>query len=457
MYFDLLKSLADLDRCHCGPEMEIAYEKFIEYYQGARLITHGSDEEVYGWQRPPYWECRRAELKDEFGNMIASRENNRLAVFSYSPPTNKIISHVELERHLFSDPNRPDLTCFHFRNQYRHWEPEWGFSIPHNVRMKLRTDISYQVDIESSFNHDNSMIQAEYHHIGQKAETFMFVGHFDHPAQVNDGLAGCLAAFEIVDRLKEKNTRFSYRALASVEIVGSVYYLNQLGNKARDIRECLFLGFSGIASPLVYQQSFRHNSIIDKTVTHLLRFENDNKTTVYNHRELIGNDENVYDSVGYEIPCGTLMRWPFQEYHTELDNLSITNVEKIEEVIGFTLRVIDVIENNYYVKANYIGLPSLACPKVDLYLSPNNVSGTDVSKTHNLGIYAERMHDDEYIYLCNNTHLLNQFMQNILRLSDGMHTILDIAEISAIPFSFALCYATKLRDKGLVTFVEPIS
>ena len=39
-YFDLLKKLAPLDRCHCGPEMEEAYQILKSYYQSTRLIRY---------------------------------------------------------------------------------------------------------------------------------------------------------------------------------------------------------------------------------------------------------------------------------------------------------------------------------------------------------------------------------------------------------------------------------
>ena len=69
------------------------------------------------------------------------------------------------------------------------------------------------------------MIQSDYHHQGQIDDTYLFIGHFDHPSQVNDGLAGCVAAYEIIKRLKNRKTKYSYRAFASVEIVGSNFYL----------------------------------------------------------------------------------------------------------------------------------------------------------------------------------------------------------------------------------------
>lgn len=393
-------------------------------------------------------------MVDEEGRVIASRERYNLAVFSYSPAIDTTLSLDELQQHLFSDPSRPDAICFHFRNQYRHWDAEWGFSIPHSVRQELSNSVRYHVRIDSEFDYGRDMIQSDYHHQGQSDDTYLFVGHFDHPSQVNDGLAGCVAAYEIIRRLQGRETRFSYRAFASVEIVGSVYYLDALAATAADIRESLFLGFSGIDSPFVYQQSYRRNSLIDRIASFLLSFYGEGQALVYGHRQLIGNDENVFDSVGYEVPSGTLMRWPFPQYHTDSDSMDITRRENLEEVIDFGLRVVEAIENNYYLSANYVGLPSLANPDVDLYLSLDMVSGVDASASRDMEQYQCDLPAHELDYLKNNTQILNQFMQNMVRLSDGRHTILDLAEISRIPFGFALKYASLMKDRGLVSFNE---
>ncbi len=443
-----------MDRCHCGPEMEEAYRQLVEKYPEANLLMHDKKKEVNGWLRPPYWHCSRADLIDETGKVIASRDRHNLSVYSYSPSIDTTISLKDLQNHLFSDPDRPDAICFHFRNQYRHWEPKWGFSIPHNLRNSLSNSIKYRVIIDSSFNNEMPMVQSDYQHDGKSDDTYLFMGHFDHPSQVNDGLAGCISAYEIIRRLQGRNTRFSYRAFASVEIVGSVYYLDALGEAANNIRETLFLGFSGITSQMVYQQSFKRNSFLDRIVQHLLLFNGVGEKSIFNHRELSGNDENVFDSVGYEIPSGTLTRWPFPEYHTNYDNIEITNKEKIEEVINFGLRVIEVIENNYYLIAKYKGLPSLSNPNINLYLSPTKLSGVDSKASSDMEQFLSDLLPNERDYILKNPQILNQFMQNMVRLADGKNTILDLAEISNLPYHFILKYASLMKNKGLIYFSE---
>lgn len=452
-YFDLIKKLGPLDRCHCGPEMDKAYKILSEYYTNTRIIKYPCSQEINHWSLPPYWDCKKAILKDSDGNVIADKSRNNLEVFSYSPSFKGEIGLEELQKHLFSDPKRPESIIFHFRNQYRHWDPAWGFSIPHSKRLEL-TDQSYYVEIESSFSFNKELVQADLYHKGKNTEVeYLFLGHFDHPSMVNDGLAGCIAAFEIINRLKNKKTRFSYRAFASVEIVGSMAYLHNEEIVQKNTKEALFLGLSGLKSPLTYQKSYFEKSKIDLIVEHLLSFNNENNP-ILSHREITGNDENVFDSVGYEIPTGTLMRWPFPEYHSNFDNIEITSQDKIEEVVNFGLSIIQILENDNKIIANYKGVPCLSSPEINLYLSPEEISNIVDSSQLSKISFNNNSFTDYVNYLNDNSNLLYPFMNNVVRLADGKHSILEICSLSKIPFAFGLAYIREMEKKGILEIIN---
>ncbi len=454
-YFKILEELAPLDRCHCGPEMEQAYYILKEYYTGSRILKYPCGEQIHHWVLPPYWKCEKAILRDNNGNILADKSRNNLEVYSYSPSFSGSVSLQELNKHIISDPDRPDSTIFHFRNQYRYWAAEWGFSIPHNVRKSLKDDI-YHIEIDSVFDMSKNMIQADYFHAGKSEDEFMFMGHFDHPSMVNDGLAGCIAAFEIIRRLKGKETKYSYRSFASVEIIGSVAYLAKESKIAKNLKEALFLGFVGIKSQIVYQQSFNQNSKIDTAVKHLFKFYylDDNKMNLYDHRVLTGNDENIFDSVGYEIPTGTLLRYPFPEYHTQNDNITLTNKNKIEEIISFTFKIINILENDCYLIANYKGVPCLSNKEINLYLGPEKMSGLISGNQLSQINLDAKLYRDELDYLNNNSQLLYPFMNNIIRLSDGKHSLLEICDRSNIPFFFGLAYVKDLEKKKILKIIN---
>ncbi|HEU0126213.1 MAG TPA: DUF2172 domain-containing protein, partial [Flavobacterium sp.] len=101
-YHDLIKKIANYDRCHAGPEMEAAYDEVIKFYPGARKIQYPCGQKIFHWELPPYWSCEVAELIDPNGKLIASKKQSNLSVFSYSPSFSGKITLEDLRPHLFT-------------------------------------------------------------------------------------------------------------------------------------------------------------------------------------------------------------------------------------------------------------------------------------------------------------------------------------------------------------------
>ena len=122
-----------------------------------------------------------------------------------------------------------------------------------------------------------------------------------------------------------------------------------------------------------------------------------------------GYDERQYCSPGFNLPVGCLMRTPhgrYPEYHTSADNLDLIKLEFLQESFSKYLSVINIIENNKkYVNQNQKCEPQLG--KRGLY---DAIGGNKESAASQLA------------------------MLWVLNLSDGQHSLLDIAEKSQIRF-----------------------
>ena len=186
-----LEALWAMNRVHCGPEMSAAYRKLSEFYDNLEIIGFASGSKSGSWVAPPEWIVENATLMDPNGRKIADWSENLLSLYSFSPSYTGLVELETLEEHLFSIPNKPKRTPFHFRNQYRHWKPEWGFCIPQETRDSLING-KYEVNIITRFE-PGVMEMAEQVHYGMLDDSFLLVGHFDHPQMCNDGLVGCLA------------------------------------------------------------------------------------------------------------------------------------------------------------------------------------------------------------------------------------------------------------------------
>lgn len=447
-WWSALLDIWHLNRAHVGTDISIGYRRLKKYYKDIKIFGYHSGKIVNGWEIPHGWDVKNATLKSIKGKIIASWKKNKLCLWMYSPKFKGVVSKKDLMKRLFFDKKRPNRTLWHFRNQYNFWKSEWGFSLPYNSIKNLK-DKKYVVEINSKF-FKSKMEMAEQVHRGIKKESILFIGHFDHPQMCLDGLVGCLAGHEVLERLKGKKTRYTYRMLSTVEIIGSVFYAKYKLKKNK-IKQALFLATSGAHQKLHYQTSFGKNNIIDRASRECLKyFEKGFKTSDFRKGPL-GNDEVAFDVGGVDIPCGSLCRAPFKTYHTDLDIPSGVSKKKFEETVLLIEEIIFTIDNNCYIKRNFKGLPRLSSKKNNLYLSPASVSG--VKQKFNDKIFDtlfKDIHAKQYKYLLNNTNKFNHLMNSIPNLANGDKTILDIAEINNIPFRFVYNYLLLWEKKGLI-------
>lgn len=398
---------------------------------------------------PPNWVCLKAEVRDSNSQIIINGLDENTRVFPYSPNFKKEVSREELAGHLMVDENRPKLTPFHFRNQYKESnEWEWGFSIPYEKFLTL-TSKTYSVEIIVE-TEEKDLTQLELSHRGSSAASYVLLGHLDHPGQLNDGLIGVLVAFEAVNILRSISTRFSYKALATMEILGTQLLLSHFPEFIEGVQEAIFLTCLSLDEKRYYQTSFFSDSSMDRIFKHLARTSK-NPIEIVEHRSVLGNDENIFDSIGIDIPCGTYLRWPHDNYHTNGDNLRLLDGNIIRESLIEIIDAILVLERNTFPVARYVGIPRLSNSMFNLYLSPARISGIPDSTASNL--FETWMSDDKFdlgLY----GEKLNLLMRNTLRMSNGKTDLLSIAERTQVPFQLVFEYIKKLELSGLVELVE---
>jgi aminopeptidase-like protein len=138
-----------------------------------------------------------------------------------------------------------------------------------------------------------------------------------------------------------------------------------------------------------------------------------------------GGDERQWNSPGFDLPVGTLMRTPhgeFDGYHTSADNLERISPAALEEAVETLLAVIDVLDTNRTMtNLSPYGEPQLG--KRGLYRSAGG---------------AVESPDDERALLW------------VLNLSDGSAGLLDIATRSGIAYPVIRRAAERLEAAELL-------
>ncbi len=375
---------------------------------------------VFDWTVPKEWNIRDAYIKDAAGKRVVDFLECNLHVLNYSTPVHATISIIELKPHLFTLPENPDWIPY--RTSY--YQQNWGFCLPHNQLLALQ-DGNYEVCIDSTLE-DGHLTYGECYLPGRSTDEVLISCHACHPSLANDNLSGLTVAALLAQFLSGRDLHYSYRFLFIPGTIGAITWLAQNSESAGRIRHGLVLTCIGDAGGFHYKKSRRGNAEIDRAAAHVLRHCGDSHEIL--EFSPYGYDERQYCSPGFNLPVGCMMRsvWgSFPEYHTSADNLDFIRPASLAESLRACAAVMDVLENN----RRYCNLSPYCEPQLgkrDLYRS---TGGQAV--------------DDEI-----SARLW------VLNLSDGEHSMLDIAERSGLPFSAISDAGELLCQSGLLSVVS---
>ena len=375
---------------------------------------------VFDWTVPKEWNIRDAYIKEPGGERLVDFQRSNLHVTSYSVPVRAIMPLSELKLHLSTIPERPEWIPY--RTSY--YREEWGFCLSHHQMLSL-AEGDYEVLIDATLE-DGHLTYAEYYIPGQSSDEVLISSHACHPSLANDNLSGITVATFLAERLSKLDLRYSYRFLFLPGTIGAITWLAQNRNAVDRIRHGLVLTGLGDRGGFHYKKTRRGDTEIDKAAAHVLRHSGEPSEIL--DFSPYGYDERQYCSPGFNLPVGCLMRsvWgTFPEYHTSADNLDFISPEKLAGSLDACLGIVDVLENNRrYLNQNPFCEPQLG--KRNLYRSTG----------------GERLQDEIAARLW------------VLNLSDGEHSLLDIAERSYLPFSAIHAAAELLSKSGLLSTVS---
>jgi aminopeptidase-like protein len=223
-----------------------------------------SGTQVLDWTIPQEWHVHGATLEDLDGRTLIDFANHNLHLLQYSEPVDRTVSRAELEAHLFSLPDQPDVIPY--RTAY--YSRSWGFCLPHALRMRL-TDPAYRVRIDTEFR-DGSLTYGEVVLPGETDEEVLFSAHCCHPSLANDNLSGIAVAIELVRALMPRTRRFTYRFLFAPGTIGAIAWLHANMSRIRRIKHGLVLTCLGDEKPPTYKRSRQGTALIDRYVEYVL-------------------------------------------------------------------------------------------------------------------------------------------------------------------------------------------
>ncbi|MCE3249522.1 MAG: aminopeptidase [Geminicoccaceae bacterium] len=373
--------------------------------------------QVFDWSIPPEWTIRDAYIKDAAGHRIVDFRRSNLHVLNYSRPVHAKLTLEELKEHVFTLPEQPDLIPY--RTSY--YAERWGFCMAHNQLAALPDGV-YEVLIDASLEH-GSLTYGEYLHRGETEEELLFSAHVCHPSLANDNCSGLALLTQLAARLARLRTRYSYRFVFAPGTIGAIAWLARNEHQVARIRHGLVVSCVGDGGGPTYKKSRRGDAFIDRAMAHVLQHAAPSPTILDFFP--YGYDERQYCSPGFDLPVGLFQRsqfGTFPEYHTSADNLDFIRPEHLASSYRMIAALIEVVEHDWR--------PRSTSPKCEAQLGRR-------------GLYPALGGDREGA-------AKNMASLWILNLSDGRHSLLDIAERAKLPFGVVADTARLLEESGLL-------
>ncbi|MEI9941304.1 MAG: DUF4910 domain-containing protein [Pseudomonadota bacterium] len=386
-------------------------------YLPLRLTEVPTGTQVLDWVVPREWNIRDAWIKRSDGQRIVDFHAHNLHVVNYSVPVSGRFRLEQLRPHLFSLPDQPD--AIPYRTSY--YADSWGFCLTDRQLRELPDD-EYDVCIDSSLT-EGSLTYAEALLPGDTTDEILISAHVCHPSLSDDNLSGLAVAALLARELgAESRRRYSVRILFAPGTIGAIAWLAKNRETAHRIKHGLTLTCLGDGLPFAFKKTFDGNTELDRVAALVLK-ESGQDHSLVNYFPY-GYDERQYNSPGFRLPVGSLMRGQhgqFPEYHTSLDNLSFVSGKGLAESYDVLRAMIGTLQRNRrYVNLAPYGEPQLG--KRGLYRA---VGGTGLPG-------------------------LQFAMLWVLAMSDGEHTLLDIAERAGLTFDAAHTAATLLLEHELL-------
>lgn len=420
----LLAQLLPLHRTLASAGMDKALRIVGEHMPAGSqyaIETYAPGTPVWTWMVPERYVVHEAYLETKNGQRILDFADNPLHLVSYSLPVDALLTWDELAPHLHFNEKRPWAIPWIFK----YYQRDWGFCLSKNQYDQLDREIQYRAVIRAEFQTDpdegfwvsTGIIHPE-GGAANPAGELLISSHLCHPMQANDDLAGTVTAIEVAHRLTENPLppgSMSVRFWFGPETIGTIAYLAHHEDLIPQFKGGIFVEMTGNASPIAWHHSRQHDHLLDRITRSILR---DIEHVERDFAAHPANDERVINGPGVNVPCISINRWPYAEYHTSDDNLTIIREEMLQGAADVVEQIVRVYASNYIPRRTFRG--------------PVFLSGH--------GLWVDWRENWE----------LNRAIEKIMMRFEGQHSIFDIAEEVGLDYWMVRDYVEKFRAKGFV-------
>jgi aminopeptidase-like protein len=388
----------------------------------APIVVHEvpSGTPVLDWVVPPEWNITDAYVADVHGNRVIDFRRSNLHVVSYSAPIHARMSKQALLPHLHTLPDEPDLVPY--RTSY--YAETWGFCLAQRDLDAL-PDGDYDVVVDSTLA-PGSLTYGEAVIPGRTDREILVSTHVCHPSLCDDNLSGLAVAAHVAAAIAAgPRPDHTIRFVFAPGTIGAITWLARNREVATRVTHGLTLTCLGDDRHLTYKRTYGGVEDIDLVAAHVLAHQTDEHDVIDFYP--YGYDERQYNSPGFRMPVGSLMRGRhgrFREYHTSGDDLSFVSGAQMRDAAHILASILSVADRNRVMRS----LQPFAEPQLGRRGLYGSLGGLDLPDAQMAMLW-------------------------VLSGSDGSATLLDIADRAGVSFETVDAVARLLEEHGLLAEV----
>lgn len=431
----LLRQLYPLNRHLVGNDNEKALQMIKMDLGDLTIHRYPTGMPCWTWHIPEKWEITSSYIECENGKRFGEFEKHPLHVVTYSLPVDKTVLREELFSHLHVSKRIPEAVPY----VTRFYERDWGFCLSQIDANSLDGN-RFKVFIDAK-HAPGEMVVGEYTLTGKSAQIVMIVTNICHPAQVNDSISGAVVAVDLIKELRKRGLHYTYKFLFLPETIGSIAWLSQNENLISNIHCGLFFEMLGNSNDHLLQHTFSGTAKIDKIALDVLEQDtNSFRTTTF--RKGPASDEMIFDGPGIHKPMINLSRYPYAEYHTNLDTPAIISESRLVESRDIIHKILLILDNDRIPVRKFKG---------PVFLSA-------------YGLWQRwevtMVKDKETLISENTDYLMNIALDYIMNMIDGTQSIFEIYWMLKNKYEFPITlefvdnFIRKLQQNDLVKWIE---